>query len=315
MSVIVPESNEMLSLIMEVQKLKEELQKERSIKQEIRVLLERALLLTENDEQGKLTRTSSVAPYIPIPTRFTDIDIVHIDEKINDCDISFEEGCVDSQEEGLGLTVPPKPLNLNSKIEYLETEPSNLDAGYSDSTPQTVIIEEKDKHNHIVVIPDAQEGLVRQDDDSSASGTITYQGETNVFSEFISNRAFWKKINMGGSFRLGQEGKSPPPPVADEAASVNSMNSESLVVLPKKIRKASMDSGGSYSYVSNARSDARLLLIPTGSHTRKDPLRLEIENKEQALSIDGNENKVGRENTKKIAPISYSAKSINRIDV
>ena len=193
MSVIVPEINELQSLIMEVQELKEELQKERSIKQKIRVLLERALLLTESDEQGKLTRTSSAAPYIPIPTRFTDIDIVHIDEKINDCDISFKEGGLNSPKEGLRLTVPSKPLSLNSKIEYLETEPSNLDAGYSDSTPQTVIIEEKDKHNHIVVTPDAQEGLVRQDDDSTVSGTITYQGETHPFSELselISNRTF-----------------------------------------------------------------------------------------------------------------------------
>jgi len=120
------------SLRKENHDLREKLQREYSIKEQIRELLEAALLLTSERPSGRRrTRTGSTAPSSPLRQTQSYVDIGHIPEKIPD-PVSINIDVVDPNRDSQPMKAKDTFEPSLKSMELIETENTkDSDSGYS----------------------------------------------------------------------------------------------------------------------------------------------------------------------------------------
>jgi len=266
------------SLRKENHDLREKLQREYSIKEQIRELLEAALLLTSERPSGRRrTRTGSTAPSSPLRQTQSYVDIGHIPEKIPD-PVSINIDVVDPNRDSQPMKAKDTFEPSLKSMELIETENTkDSDSGYSTTVENVKYknqkVEEKknaETHRKLEEKRDAgtQEGLdfiplIK----GEPSITFTWQGETHPLSGIIpvTGTDFWKRLVAGKSNHL-LKGYTPSPK-PKKGLSISSLITDKSRLLVKRKKSGSADSAETYWSLESPKSDSEFEIIKNSKYS------------------------------------------------
>jgi len=262
------------SLRKENHDLREELQREYSIKEQIRKLLETALLLASERPCGRRrTRTSSTAPSPPLRQTQCYFNVGHIPEKIPD-PVSIYDDVVDPHGDSQPRKTKDNFEPTIKSMEFIETEDSkDSDAGYFTTTDNVKYknqkVEEKsDAGTNLKVEGKRDPGIQEVVDfiKGEPSVTFTWQGETHPLSGLIpgSGSDFWRSLQAGKSNRL-LKGYTPSPNPKKRLSMTSLISDKSRLLVKRKSESA--DSAETYWSLESPNSDSEFEIIKNSKYS------------------------------------------------
>jgi len=263
------------SLRKENHDLREELQREYSIKEQIRKLLETALLLASERPSGRRrTRTSSTAPSPPLRQTQGYVNVGHIPEKIPD-PVSINNDVVDPNGDSQPRKTEDNFEPSLKSMEFIETEDSkDSDAGYFTTTDNVKYknhkVEEKsDAGTHQKVEGKRNVGTEEVVDSIKGEPSVTFswQGETHPLSGLIpgSGQDFWRRLQAGKSNRL-LKGYTPSPKPRKRLSVTSLLSDKSRLLVKRKSESA--DSAETYWSLESPKSDSEFEIIKNSKYNR-----------------------------------------------